>query len=85
MGAEENIPDVIQGLKEPESSRIVLTVLGILVLGILAISTQAFSLFGDFSPFSGLFGTNSIWWFMLGIFVSIATVLASIVGEVFRE
>ena len=75
MGAEENIPDVIQGLEEPESSRIVLTVLGILVLGVLAISTQAFS----------LFGTNSIWWFMLGIFVSIATVLASIVGEVFRE
>ena len=62
-----------------------LTVLGILVLGILAISTQAFNLFGDFSPFSGLFGTNSIWWFMLGIFVSIAIVLASIVGEVFRE
>ena len=47
MGAEENIPDVIQGLEEPESSRIVLTVLGILVLGVLAISTQAFSLFGD--------------------------------------
>jgi len=85
VGAEENIPDVIQGLGEPESSRVVLSILAVLVLGILAISTQAFNLFGDFTPFAGLFGTNSIWWFMLGIFVSIATVLASIVGEVFRE
>ncbi|MBK00712.1 MAG: hypothetical protein CMB48_07195 [Euryarchaeota archaeon] len=85
MSAEENIPDVIQGLGEPESSRVVLSILAVLVLGILAISTQAFNLFGDFTPFSGLFGTNSIWWFMLGIFVSIAIVLASIVGEVFRE
>ncbi len=85
MSEEENLPDIIQGLGEPESSKVVLSVVAILTLGILAISTQAFSLFGDFSPFSGLFGTNSIWWFMLGIFVSIATVLASIVGEVFRE
>tara|TARA_B100000945_G_C20427202_1_gene621259 strand:- start:3229 stop:3486 length:258 start_codon:yes stop_codon:yes gene_type:complete len=85
VSAEENIPDVIQGLGEPESSRVVLSILAVLVLGILAISTQAFNLFGDFTPFSGLFGTNSIWWFMLGIFVSIAIVLASIVGEVFRE
>ena len=85
MSEEENLPDVIQGLGEPESSKVVLSVVAILALGILAISTQAFSLFGDFSPFSGLFGKNTIWWFMLGIFVSIATVLASIVGEVFRE
>ncbi|RAH14398.1 MAG: hypothetical protein CMB56_005780 [Methanobacteriota archaeon] len=85
MSDKGNLPDVIQGLGEPESSKVVLTIVGILALGILAISTQAFSLFGGISPFSGLFGTNSIWWFMLGIFVSIATVLASIVGEVFRE
>jgi len=85
MQVEEPLPDVIQGLAEPNSSRVVLAVVGALVLGILAISTQVFTVFGGFSPFSGQFGSGAIWWFMLGIFIGLGGLVASAMGEVLRE
>ena len=85
VNAEDNLPVVTQGLAEPDSSRVVLVLVGAIVLGILAISTQVFSLFGDFSPFSNLVGSGAIWWFMLGIFIGFGGLIASTVGEVLRE
>jgi len=85
MQAEDTLPDVTQGLAEPDSSRVILTLVVVVVLGILALSTQVFHIFDGFSPFSSLFGSGAIWWFMLGIFIGFGGLVASSMGEVLRE
>ena len=90
MGQAGSLPDVIQGVSEPESSRIVLSILGIGLLGLMGMFTvifswDAFPVLSDLVPLFDNLGGSGIWYYLVGILVGFTLLIASVFGEVTKD
>ena len=90
MSSEINLPDVIQGYEEPENSKVVLSLIGVGLLGIMVLFTVVFNwndfpIVGEAVPFFDVVGTSGIWYYMIGIFIGFALIITSMMGEALRD
>ena len=85
-----SLPDVTVGTGEPASSRILLTLLSVGVLGLFALFSNVFGwdnlpLLGEVVPLIGNLGGSGIWYYLIGFLVGIGAIVATVVGEVLAE
>ena len=90
MSSETNLPDVTQGYEEPENSKVILSIIGAGLLGIMVLFTVVFNwndlpIVGEVVPLFDVVGTSGIWYYMIGIFVGFALIVTSMMGEALRD
>ena len=90
MNDVETLPEVTQGVAEPEASRIVLAILGLTVLGMVGMFSvifgwDGFPLFSELIPLFDALGSSGIWYYLVGIMLGFAFLVMNILGEVFRD
>ena len=82
-----SLPDVTVGTGEPASSRILLTLLSVGVLGLFALFSNVFGwdnipLLGELVPLIGNLGGSGIWYYLIGLLIGIGAIVASLLAEV---
>jgi hypothetical protein len=82
-----SLPDVTVGTGEPASSRILLTLFAVGVLGLLALFSNVFGwdnipLLGELVPLIGNLGGSGIWYYLIGLLIGIGAIVASLLAEV---
>ncbi len=90
LSSEINLPDVIQGYEEPENSKVILSLIGAGLLGIIVLFTVVFNwndfpIVGEVVPFFDVVGTSGIWYYMIGIFIGFTLIITSMMGEALRD
>ncbi len=88
--SETELPDVTQGIAEPEESRVVLTIIGVGLLGLMGLFTVVFSwdnfpLISELIPLMDALGSGGIWYYVLGILISFALLLSKMMAEVLAD
>ncbi len=84
------LPDTTVGTGEPSFGRIVLTLMFVGILGLFALFANVFGwdampIIGDIVPLVGNLGGSGIWYYLIGFFVGIGTIVATLIGEVIVE
>ena len=82
-----SLPDVTVGTGEPASSRILLTLFAVGVIGMLALFSNVFGwdnipLLGELVPLIGNLGGSGIWYYLIGFLVGLGAIVASLLTEV---
>ena len=90
LSSDINLPDVIQGNEEPENSKVILSLIGVGLLGIMVLFTVVFNwndfpIIGEAVPFFDVVGTSGIWYYMIGIFIGFTLIITSMMGEALRD
>ena len=86
----ENLPEVTQGVAEPEASRIVMAIMGLGVLGLVGMFSvifgwDGFPLLSEMIPLFDALGSSGIWYYLMGIILGYAFLVLNMLGEVFRD
>ena len=86
----EILPEVTQGVAEPEASRIVVALLGLGVLGLVGMFSVifvwvGFPLLSEMIPLFDALGSSGIWYYLIGIILGYAFLVLNLLGEVFRD
>jgi len=84
------LPDVTTGKGEPSSSRVLLTLFLVGVIGLLALFSNVFGwdslpLLSDLIPFIGNLGGSGIWYYLIGLLAGVAVIVSSLLGEVLLD
>lgn len=90
MSDVEILPEVTQGVAEPEASRVVLAILGLGVLGLVGMFSvifgwDGFPLLSELIPLFDALGSSGIWYYLIGIILGFAFLILNLLGEVFRD
>lgn len=90
MSDVEILPEVTQGVAEPEASRVVLAILGLGVLGLVGMFSvifgwDGFPLLSELIPLFDALGSSGIWYYLVGIILGFAFLILNLLGEVFRD
>lgn len=90
MSSVADLPDVSQGYEEPENSKVILSIIGIGLIGIMVLFTVVFNwndfpIVGEVVPLFDVVGTSGVWYYMIGIFIGIALIVTTMMGEVLRD
>ena len=90
MSSVADLPDVSQGYEEPENSKVILSIIGIGLIGIMVLFTVVFNwndfpIIGEVVPLFDVAGTSGVWYYMIGIFIGLALIVTTMVGEVLRD
>ena len=81
------LPDVTTRNGESSSSRVLLTLFSVGVIGLLALFSNVFGwdslpLFSDLIPLIGNLGGSGIWYYLIGLLAGVAVIVSSLLGEV---
>ncbi len=87
---DTRLPDITQGVAEPEESRVVLTIIGVGLIGLMGLFTLVFSwdsfpLISDLIPLFDALGSGGIWYYILGIMVAFSMLTAKMIAEVMAD
>jgi len=90
MSDVEILPEVTQGVAEPEASRVILAILGLGVLGLVGMFSvifgwDGFPLLSEFIPLFDALGSSGIWYYLVGIILGFSFMVLNLLGEVFRD
>ena len=90
MSNATTLPDVTVGHGEPATSRVLLTLIGGGVLGLLALFTNIFGwdsmpIIGDMVSLIGNLGGSGIWYYLIGIGVGMALIIGKLLAEVAND
>lgn len=90
MSDVEVLPEVTQGVAEPEASRVILAILGLGVLGLVGMFSvifgwDGFPLLSELIPLFDALGSSGIWYYLVGIILGFSFMVLNLLGEVFRE
>lgn len=85
-----NLPDVTQGMAEPDASRVILTLIGVGLLGLMGLFTTVFGwdnfpLLSELIPLFETLGSGGIWYYILGIMIATFLMIADLIGEVLAD
>ena len=86
----EILPEVTQGVAEPEASRVILAILGLGVLGLVGMFSvifgwDGFPLLSELIPLFDALGSSGIWYYLVGIILGFSFMILNLLGEVFRD
>ncbi|MCH1540280.1 MAG: hypothetical protein L7S56_02430 [Candidatus Poseidonia sp.] len=90
MSNSTSLPDTTVGTGEPTSSRIVLTLIFVGLMGLYSLFSNVFGwdnlpLLGEVVPLIGNLGGSGIWYYLIGFLVGVGAIVATLVGEVLAE
>jgi len=90
MSDVESLPEVSQGMAEPEASRIVLAIVGLGVLGLVGMFSvifgwDGFPILSEIIPLFDALGSSGIWYYLVGIILGFAFIVMNLLAEVFGE
>lgn len=90
MSDIEILPEVSQGVAEPEASRVILAILGLGVLGLVGMFSVIFGwddfpLLSELIPLFDALGSSGIWYYLVGIILGFSFMVLNLLGEVFRD
>ncbi|MDP6232615.1 MAG: hypothetical protein QF839_00380 [Candidatus Poseidoniaceae archaeon] len=90
LASTDIIHESTVGDAEPESSRMVLVLLGVGLLGLFALFSNVFGwdsvpVLGDLVPLLGNLGGSGIWYYLIGLMVAAAAIVSTVIGEVLSE
>ena len=90
MSNSTTLPDTTVGTGEPTSSRVILTLFFVGLLGLYSLFANVFGwdnlpLLGELVPLVQNLGGSGIWYYLIGFLVGIGTIVASFIGEVIVE
>lgn len=90
MSASQIIHEATVGDAEPSMGRTVLALLGVGLLGMFALFANVFGwdavpVLGELVPLLGNLGGSGIWYYLIGLMVGAAAIVASVLGEVLVE
>ncbi len=90
MSDVEILPEVTQGVAEPEASRVILAILGLGVLGLVGMFSvifgwDGFPLLSELIPLFDALGSSGIWYYLVGIILGFSFMILNLLGEVFRD
>ncbi len=90
MSDVEVLPEVTQGVAEPEASRVILAILGLGVLGLVGMFSvifgwDGFPLLSELIPLFDALGSSGIWYYLVGIILGFSFMVLNLLGEVFRD
>ena len=90
LASTDIIHESTVGDAEPESSRMVLVLLGVGLLGLFALFSNVFGwdsvpVLGDLVPLLGNLGGSGIWYYLIGILVGCGMIIANLVGGVLSD
>jgi hypothetical protein len=88
--SEAGLPDVTQGMAEPDESRVVLTIIGVGLISLMGLFTVVFGwdnfpVISELIPLFDALGSGGIWYYMLGILVAFSLLFAKILAEVLAD
>ena len=84
------LPDVTQGVAEPDESRVVLSIIAVGLIGLMGLFTLIFSwdnfpLISELLPFFDALGSGGIWYYILGIMIAFFMLIAKMIAEVLAD
>ncbi len=84
------LPDVSQGAAEPSTSRVILVIMSIGLVGLIAMFSNIFGwdnvpVISEIIPFMDNLGGSGIWYYLLGIFVGCGLIVANMIGGVLSD
>ena len=90
MSDVEILPEVTQGVAEPEASRVILAILGLGLLGLVGMFSvifgwDGFPLLSELIPLFDALGSSGIWYYLVGIILGFSFIVLNLLGEVFRD
>ena len=90
MSDIEILPEVTQGVAEPEASRVILAILGLGLLGLVGMFSvifgwDGFPLLSELIPLFDALGSSGIWYYLVGIILGFSFMVLNLLGEVFRD
>jgi len=90
MSNSSVLPDTMVGTAEPTTSRIIMTLMLVALLGIFALFSNVFGwdqlpVLGDLVPLVQNLGGSGIWYYLVGLLVGFGAIVATLIGEVLSE
>ena len=90
LASTDIIHESTVGDAEPESSRMVLVLLGVGLLGLFALFSNVFGwdsvpVVGELVPSLANLGGGGIWYYLIGLMVAAAAIVSTVIGEVLSE
>ena len=84
------LPDVTEGVAEPASSRVIIVILSVGLVGLLAMFSNIFGwdslpLISEIIPLMGNLGGSGIWYYLIGILVGCGMLVANMIGGVLSD
>ena len=90
MSNSTTLPDTTVGTGEPTSSRVILTLFFVGLLGLYSLFANVFGwdnlpLLGELVPLVQNLGGSGIWYYLIGFLVGVGAIVATLVGEGLAE
>ena len=90
MSNSTTLPYTTVGTGEPTSSRVILTLFFVGLLGLYSLFANVFGwdnlpLLGELVPLVQNLGGSGIWYYLIGFIVGVGAIVATLVGEVLAE
>ncbi len=84
------LPDVSQGVAEPSSSRVILVIMSVTLLGLLGMFSNIFGwdaipVISEIIPLMDNLGGSGIWYYLIGILVGLGLMVANLIGGVLSD
>ena len=84
------LPDVSEGVAEPSSSRVIIVIMMVGLVGLIAMFSNIFGwdtipVIGDIIPLMDNLGGSGIWYYLIGIMVGCGMIVANMVGGVLSD
>ncbi|MDP6870531.1 MAG: hypothetical protein QGI21_07165 [Candidatus Poseidoniaceae archaeon] len=90
MSNNSILPDVSQGVAEPSSSRVILVIMSVGLLGLLGMFSNIFGwdsipVISEIIPLMDNLGGSGIWYYLIGILVGLSLIVANLIGGVLSD
>ena len=84
------LPDISEGVAEPSSSRVIIVIMMVGLVGLLAMFSNIFGwdslpVIGEIIPFMDNLGGSAIWYYLIGILVGCGMMISNIIGGVLSD
>ena len=84
------LPDISEGVAEPSSSRVIIVIMMVGLVGLLAMFSNIFGwdtlpVIGEIIPLMDNLGGSGIWYYLIGIMVGCGMIVAKRVGGVLSD
>tara|TARA_B110001452_G_scaffold11466_1_gene9463 strand:- start:5208 stop:5480 length:273 start_codon:yes stop_codon:yes gene_type:complete len=84
------LPDVSEGVAEPSSSRVIIVIMFVGLIGLLAMFSNIFGwdnipVLGEIIPLMETLGGSGIWYYLIGILVGCGMIVANMIGGVLSD
>ena len=84
------LPDVSEGVAEPSSSRVIIVIMFVGLIGLLAMFSNIFGwdsipVIGEIIPLMDNLGGSGIWYYLIGILAGCGMIVANLLGGVLSD